>query len=573
MPSSPASRPSLFATLEAAGKRSAASRRSELRFGQSIDNDERLKALVARERHFLTVVIPRYRTLQVAFIDWMERTLRWDTLLPLLFIIVMHVGVAIAAAASPDGEDIFAGGPFATSSASGEDVVDGRDTQWPSAFTSYSLLILNGLATLMLSFYANVCMDLYRDSYFACQVLKESVIDLNTLSAGTIPVEAEAVRMEFWRVINLYHLCAYVLADKTRLTYNFDSFLEPVATAYGDYDGEESLGMLTREELSLLTQAAPSRVARAAGDDTDPIRKSIRRDSSAKMDAEVESLKAELRDQGTRNKRVSAAAGAAQKKKQQQQEQREVAKSSKYLTSSAMAALKAAGAGTGTSQRSVLANIRGDVASATATLHAALGLRLYVLVDLVLKEKLSRASWPSWSSVVMKLRTASEAVKQRALFRLPRIYRASVHFFVAAAIASDTFVVACASGRLLARAQQQPEWRPHAYFGASAIFLLNVFLSWYCSMLVKSLSNMESPFGSDTLDLCGLSYVSAAAELSLRMAVGERQELINDAQDRVMAKFKRVDVEGLMHDYKRKVNKGAKGEEVVETQTAEEEGE
>ena len=86
-----------LATLEAAGKRSAASRRSELRFGQSIDNDERLKALVARERHFLTVVIPRYRTLQVAFIDWMERTLRWDTLLPLLFIIVMHVGVAIAA--------------------------------------------------------------------------------------------------------------------------------------------------------------------------------------------------------------------------------------------------------------------------------------------------------------------------------------------------------------------------------------------------------------------------------------------------------------------------------------------
>ena len=64
-----------------------------------------------------------------------------------------------------------------------------------------------------------------------------------------------------------------------------------------------------------------------------------------------------------------------------------------------------------------------------------------------------------------------------------------------------------------------------------------------------------------------------AAELSLRMAVGERQELINDAQDRVMAKFKRVDVEGLMHDYKRKANKGAKGEEVVETQTAEEEGE
>ena len=42
------------------------------------------------------------------------------------------------------------------------------------------------------------------------------------------------IRMEFWRCANLFHLCSYVLADKTRETYNLDNFLIPVAAAFGE---------------------------------------------------------------------------------------------------------------------------------------------------------------------------------------------------------------------------------------------------------------------------------------------------------------------------------------------------
>ena len=55
--------------------------------------------------------------------------------------------------------------------------------------------------------------------------------------AGTIPPDAHEVRLEFWRCLNLYHLCSWVLSDKSRETYSVDNFLIPVATAYGVHDG------------------------------------------------------------------------------------------------------------------------------------------------------------------------------------------------------------------------------------------------------------------------------------------------------------------------------------------------
>ena len=64
--------------------------------------------------------------------------------------------------------------------------------------------------------------------------------------------------MEFWRCINLYHLCTYVLADKTRATYSFDNFVVPVATAFGQYDGFERLGMLLGWALTLALALAPT---------------------------------------------------------------------------------------------------------------------------------------------------------------------------------------------------------------------------------------------------------------------------------------------------------------------------
>jgi hypothetical protein len=110
--------------------------------------------------------------------------------------------------------------------------------------------------------------------------VRGSVIELAALVAGTIPKSKRRLRMEFWRTINLYHVCTYALADKTRTTYNVDEFVLPVATAFGAFDNEvtsqrcctrvsrahrvsdrpavESLrlqsqfGMLTREELEIL---------------------------------------------------------------------------------------------------------------------------------------------------------------------------------------------------------------------------------------------------------------------------------------------------------------------------------
>lgn len=171
----------------------------EVRFGKSIDNDIRLKALFEREKHFLSVVVPRYRTWRVAVTDWCERTRRPSVFVPLIIVVVAHVGVAVGCTGA-EGDDVCAGGP----------AVDDAAT-WPTALTSYGAPILSGLATLMLSFYANVCMTFYREAYLACQVLKEAVLDLNTLSSGTISQEAHEIRMEFWRVINLLrallHLC------------------------------------------------------------------------------------------------------------------------------------------------------------------------------------------------------------------------------------------------------------------------------------------------------------------------------------------------------------------------------
>ena len=163
------------------------------------------------------------------------------------------------------------------------------------------------------------------------------------------------------------------------------------------------------------------------------------------------------------------------------------------------------------------ANSRGDVQSTTAALHAALGVRLYLLTEFVLDQKLSKASWPAWNAVLHAVRQASEKMKQQALFRLPRVYRYSVKFLVASAILTDTFILGAKAGRMLAYSRTRPEWQVHVWFGALVAFILNVIAVWFVSLLVQALACMEMPFGSLTLHMPGLSYVCAAAETTLRM--------------------------------------------------------
>ena len=65
----------------------------------------------------------------------------------------------------------------------------------------------------------------------------------------------------------------------------------------------------------------------------------------------------------------------------------------------------------------------------------------------MLDQKLSKATWPAWNSLLMEVLRSSEAVKQRALFRLPRVYRYAVRYLVASAIVTDTFIMGARAGR------------------------------------------------------------------------------------------------------------------------------
>lgn len=62
------------------------------------------------------------------------------------------------------------------------------------------------------------------------------------------------------RCANLLHLCTYVLSDKTRETYNFDHFLVPVASSFGEHDGRKKIGMLQRQELEALRRTVTGTV-------------------------------------------------------------------------------------------------------------------------------------------------------------------------------------------------------------------------------------------------------------------------------------------------------------------------
>ena len=202
-------------------------RRTAVRYGASIERDERLSKIVERERFLLSVVMPRFRTFGDIRREWVRRTVHPLVLFPCTLVLLLHIGMTVACA--QEDSAICAGGPDVDADA------DADESSWAAfAYREFGPPMINALATLMLSFYANVCMGLYMDGYFAAKQLGESVLDLLTMVAGTIPPDRHEIRMEFWRCANLFHLCSYVLADKTRETYNLDNFLIPVAAAFGE---------------------------------------------------------------------------------------------------------------------------------------------------------------------------------------------------------------------------------------------------------------------------------------------------------------------------------------------------
>ena len=571
------------------GAREAANQQKGVRikYGTDIERDERLKSLLRRENFFLTVVIPQNRPWGAAFADWSHRSRRPEVYIPVLVAFAMHFG--LASYCSTRGEfdtGICAGGPT-------------NLQQEPIAYLSfggdYGPPILNSLAVLMLSFYANTCLGLYKEAYVACQDLKQSIVELMTIVVGTIhPYDDDGVesrfniRMEFWRCVNLFHLCTYVLSDKTRATYSFEGFLVPVADAFGEWDGVEKLGMLRRKELSAIAAtnefertvrrgslAGLAKRAKATARNVPAAVSSCAR-STATRRASTNSPHAVGTPAARRAARNASPTGDSQRTGPGKghgtghgmdhethlfaaSHHRDVPHGdvphgdpphSDALHGAAPRAPRPAGGGRVYSRRRsaapgldacarpstesrlsavdsvaaqrlhlrpTLANSRGDVQSKTAAMHAALGVRLYLLTEFVLDQKLSRASWPAWNSVLLNVRRASEKMKQQALFRLPRVYRFSVKYLVASALLTDTFILGARAGRMLVFARGTAEWSTHVYFGALVGLALNMLAVYLVSLLVQGLSIMEIPFASDTLDMPGLSYVSAAAETSLRM--------------------------------------------------------
>jgi len=552
------------------GMPAAPKRAPKMLYGEALGSDERIKALSAREHYLLTVVIPRIRTLKDAIQEWCTRSTKRTVWVPCVFVVVLQVG-AVAMCAFPQCSFVCAYGP---------DPEDDEREPWHShAFSDYGPPMINVLASLMLSFYANVCMGLYKEGYLAAQSLKASVVDLMAMVAGTVEPEYAVVRHEFWRCVNLYHLCSYVLADKSRQTYNMDNFLLPVATAYGLHDGVERFGMLHRDEMAILLSGVTGssfRLGHGPATGTGPIAGTVigtklgakgKQKTQTLEDTERLEMRAsrmEERSMCFRRSKSSASVasrGASYKADSSRSAKSDSSRSAANEVISDVPRHPAPGAGgghaapgpaggrpapgpagaagavplskrqsttlsrirnmslmrTSSSQTYGLVNSRGDVSSTAAVLHAALGIRMYMLVDLVISEKLSRVAWPAWNSVCLKVRNSSELMKQRSLFRLPRIYQASVRFLVASTILTDTVVLSSHAARLIRHGQDDIEWRSHAYLGAAFDVLLNLLLTWCLTIFIDAVSDMQTPFGGEQLDMPGLSYVCASAELSLRM--------------------------------------------------------
>jgi hypothetical protein len=51
---------------------------------------------------------------------------------------------------------------------------------------------------------------------------------------------ARAALLDIWRCVNIVHACTYVLSDKARRVYTFETFVVAIAEAFGESDGVEA---------------------------------------------------------------------------------------------------------------------------------------------------------------------------------------------------------------------------------------------------------------------------------------------------------------------------------------------
>ncbi|KAL1504928.1 hypothetical protein AB1Y20_008695 [Prymnesium parvum] len=153
--------------------------------------------------------------------------------------------------------------------------------------------------------------------------------------------------------------------------------------------------------------------------------------------------------------------------------------------------------------------------SAAAGLPAAASrhfqLKLHRLLSRCVAHRLTGTAWPVWGAALAALRLSAERVQQRAMYRMPRVYRQSVKFVVILALGVDSLALATEMARLFR------EGHAHAWLVAALGTALAAVLLLFALLLIDSAMDMELPFGSGLLDMPVLSYVTQTAEATALM--------------------------------------------------------
>ena len=410
-------------------------------FGTGLARNSLIKPMLDRENFFLTVLIPRsFNPVIVLRAIW-----SYLTVPRLLFLTVcfgLYFGIANHCASLASDEEV------AHSMCNGGPTGDGG-VQKAFSFVDYRSVILNSLATLLLSFYSNLAITEYKMAYYTCQTAKSRIIDLMTVVVADLgdkmgnPKKPELL-LELWRSANLTHLAAYCLADKNREVYSFENFLLPVAMAFGPYDGEEQLGMFHRSEL------------------------------------------VELGKEGLLDEQAPQPRGPTPRSTDRSRPP---------------------------TNREVVGDQRGDMRSDVALIYNFFLARLYRLVRDAARAGLTTAPFPVWHGLLLNVKSSNDEIQRRGLYRMPKIYKISVLLVVTVTLMADSLVMGTVVGRVYQEGYEYAD-----YVAVFATTLLAVLLV-PITLLVASCMDMEEPFGSNSMDMPGLSYVRGAAEPTLNMIV------------------------------------------------------
>ena len=159
-----------------------------------------------------------------------------------------------------------------------------------------------------------------------------------------------------------------------------------------------------------------------------------------------------------------------------------------------------------------LANSRGDVRSRAGFIDSVFSMRLIRLVRYAIDKRMTSAAWPVWGAAINNHREATSALMRRAMPRVRTLYRVCVVFVVTLALAADALIVGTKVGLPLAsNSNSNGAWAAAVFAGA---FLATVVVT--VRLLVSFCQDLERPLGSKLVNLPVLSYVMAAAEISLR---------------------------------------------------------